>query len=30
MAADVVFLWPIDERVNVVTYPAPWPWWGLW
>jgi len=30
MAAEVVFLWPIVERVNVVTYPAPWPWWGWW
>jgi len=30
MAADVVFLWPVVERVNVVSYPAPWPWWGWW
>jgi len=30
MAADVVFLWPIRERVNVISYPAPWPWWGWW
>ncbi len=25
VAADVVYLWPIRERVNVVTRPAPWP-----
>lgn len=30
MAADVVFLWPVVERVNVLTYPSPWPWWGYW
>ena len=30
VAADVVYLWPIRERVNVVTRPAPWPWWGWW
>ena len=28
--ADVVYLWPVRERVNVVTRPAPWPWWGWW
>ena len=28
--ADVVYLWPIRERVDVVTRPAPWPWWGWW
>ncbi|WP_242108149.1 Slp family lipoprotein [Luteimonas aquatica] len=28
--ADVVYLWPKRERVNVVTRPAPWPWWGYW
>ena len=30
MTADVVFLWPTIERVNVISYPAPWPWWGWW
>lgn len=30
VAADVVYLWPIQERVDVVTRPAPWPWWGYW
>lgn len=30
VAADVVYLWPIRERVNVLTRPAPWPWWGYW
>ena len=30
VAADVVYLWPVRERVNVVTRPAPWPWWGWW
>ena len=30
VAADVVYLWPIRERVDVVTRPAPWPWWGWW
>lgn len=30
VAADVVYLWPIRERVNVITRPAPWPWWGYW
>jgi outer membrane lipoprotein len=28
--ADVVYLWPIRERVDVVSHPAPWPWWGWW
>ena len=30
MAADVVYLWPVRERVEVVTRPSPWPWWGWW
>ncbi|QSX78259.1 Slp family lipoprotein [Agrilutibacter solisilvae] len=30
MEADVVYLWPIRERVDVITRPAPWPWWGWW
>lgn len=30
MDADVVYLWPVRERVDVVTRPAPWPWWGYW
>ncbi len=28
--ADVVYLWPARETANVLTYPAPWPWWGYW
>lgn len=28
--ADVIYLWPIRERVDVITRPAPWPWWGWW
>jgi outer membrane lipoprotein len=28
--ADVVYLWPMREYVDVVTRPAPWPWWGWW
>ena len=28
--AEVVYLWPLRERVDVVTRPAPWPWWGYW
>ena len=28
--ADIVYLWPVRERVDVVTRPAPWPWWGWW
>ena len=30
VTADVVYLWPVRERVNVITRPAPWPWWGWW
>ena len=30
VSADVVYLWPVRERINVVTRPAPWPWWGWW
>jgi outer membrane lipoprotein len=30
LAADVVYLWPVRERVNVIERPAPWPWWGWW
>ncbi len=30
VAADVVYLWAERERVNVITRPAPWPWWGYW
>jgi outer membrane lipoprotein len=30
VAADVVYLWPVRERVDVLTYPAPLPWWGYW
>ena len=30
LAAEVVYLWPVRERVDVLTYPAPWPWWGYW
>jgi len=30
LEADVVYLWPRRERVNVITRPAPWPWWGYW
>lgn len=28
--ADVVYLWPMRETVDVMSYPAPWPWWGWW
>lgn len=28
--AETVYLWPVRERVDVVTRPAPWPWWGWW
>lgn len=28
--ADTIYLWPVRERVDVVTRPAPWPWWGYW
>lgn len=30
VTADVVYLWGERERVNVITQPAPWPWWGYW
>jgi len=30
MAADVVYLWPQREYVDVMTRPGPWPWWGYW
>ena len=30
VAADVVYLWPVRERVDVITRPARWPWWGWW
>lgn len=30
MSADVVYLWPVRERVDVIERPAPWPWWGWW
>jgi outer membrane lipoprotein len=30
IAADVVYLWPQRERVNVVTRPSPWMWGGGW
>lgn len=30
VAANVVYLWPVRERVDVITRPAPWPWWGYW
>lgn len=30
MAADVVYLWPVRERVRVVTSPSPWPWPWAW
>lgn len=30
LEADVVYLWPVRDRVDVVTRPAPWPWWGWW
>jgi outer membrane lipoprotein len=27
----VVYLWPVRERVDVITTrPPPWPWWGWW
>ncbi|WP_246371847.1 Slp family lipoprotein [Marilutibacter penaei] len=29
--ADVVYLWPVREQVDVINnYAAPWPWWGWW
>ena len=30
LAADVVYLWPVRQRVDVIERPAPWPWWGWW
>jgi len=30
IAADVVYLWPKRDTVNLVTRPEPWPWWGWW
>jgi len=30
VAADVVYLWPKREPVQVITRPDPWPWWGWW
>lgn len=30
LAADVVYLWPVREKVDVIARPAPWPWWGWW
>ncbi|HUH90044.1 MAG TPA: Slp family lipoprotein [Lysobacter sp.] len=30
VSADVVYLWPVRERVDVITRPSPWPWWGYW
>jgi outer membrane lipoprotein len=30
LAADVVYLWPVRERVEVVAPYSPWPWWGWW
>ena len=30
LEADVVYLWPIRERVDVLLRPEPWPWWGWW
>jgi outer membrane lipoprotein len=30
VAADVVYLWPVRDRVDVLTRAAPWPWWGYW
>jgi len=27
---DVIYLWPKRQQVDVVTRPAPWPWWGYW
>ncbi|NUS37449.1 MAG: hypothetical protein HOQ02_00280 [Lysobacter sp.] len=28
--AGVVYLWPVRREVDVITRPAPWPWWGWW
>ena len=30
VAADVVYLWPVVQYVEVMSYPSPWPWWGWW
>ena len=30
VAAEVVYLWPVRENVDVLLRPAPWPWWGYW
>jgi outer membrane lipoprotein len=30
VSADVVYLWPKRERVDVVTRPSPWPWAWNW
>ena len=30
VAAEVVYLGPVRERVDVIERPAPWPWWGGW
>jgi outer membrane lipoprotein len=30
MSADVVYLWPVRERVEVIERHSPWPWWGYW
>ena len=27
LAADVIYLWPVRERVDVVHEPVPGPWW---
>ena len=28
--ADVIYLWPMRERVVATTRPRPCPWWGWW
>lgn len=30
VAADVVYLWPVRERIEVIDRRGPWPWWGYW
>ena len=30
IAADVVYLWPVRERIEVIDRRGPWPWWGYW
>lgn len=30
LTADVIYLWPVRQRVDVIERPAPWPWWGWW